>query len=30
VFAIAFVDELVLELLGRRADSITGEMLRNE
>jgi len=30
VFAIAFVDELVLELLGQRRSSISGEMLRNE
>jgi hypothetical protein len=30
VFAIAFVDELVLELLGKRQAIISGEMLRNE
>ncbi len=30
VFAIAFVDELVLALLGQRGASISGEMLRNE
>jgi TRAP-type C4-dicarboxylate transport system permease small subunit len=30
VFAIAFVDELVLELLGKRQTIISGEMLRNE
>lgn len=30
VFAIAFVDELVLELLGKRQDIISGDMLRNE
>lgn len=30
VFAIAFVDELVLELLGKRQDVTSGEMLRNE
>jgi len=30
VFAIAFVDELVLELLGQRQNTVSGEMLRNE
>ncbi|MBP9735435.1 MAG: TRAP transporter small permease [Rhodoferax sp.] len=30
VFALAFVDEWVLELLGKRHDSVGGEMLRNE
>ncbi len=30
VFAIAFIDELVLELLGQRQSNISGEMLRNE
>jgi len=30
VFAIAFVDELVLELLGQRQNIVSGEMLRNE
>lgn len=30
VFAIAFVDELVLELLGQRKNIVSGEMLRNE
>ncbi len=30
VFAIAFVDELVLELLGQRSSLVSGEMLRNE
>ena len=30
VFAIAFVDELVLELLGQRRSLVSGEMLRNE
>ncbi len=30
VFAIAFVDELVLALLGQRGASISGELLRNE
>jgi hypothetical protein len=30
VMAIAFVDELVLQLLGRRAGATPGEALRNE
>ena len=30
ILAIAFVDELVLELLGRRAQAASGEALRNE
>jgi len=30
VFALAFVDELVLELLGQRQGVVSGEMLRNE
>lgn len=30
VLAIAFLDELVLEILGRRADTSSGEALRNE
>lgn len=30
VFALAFVDELVLEMLGKRQSLISGEMLRNE
>jgi TRAP-type C4-dicarboxylate transport system permease small subunit len=30
VLAIAFLDELVLEILGRRADPTSGEALRNE
>jgi len=30
VFAIAFVDELVLELQGKRQAIVSGEMLRNE
>lgn len=30
VFALAFVDELVLELLGKRRAPTSGEMLRNE
>ena len=30
IFALAFVDELVLEILGRRTATDSGEMLRNE
>jgi hypothetical protein len=30
IFALAFVDELVLEIRGQRADTASGEMLRNE
>jgi len=30
VFAIAFIDELALQWLGRRPDLVSGEMLRNE
>ena len=30
VLAIAFVDELVLEMLGRRQERQSGEALRNE
>ncbi len=30
VFAIAFVDDFILELLGKRRQNISGEMLRNE
>jgi TRAP-type C4-dicarboxylate transport system permease small subunit len=30
ILAIAFIDELVLELLGRRAQAASGEALRNE
>jgi TRAP-type C4-dicarboxylate transport system permease small subunit len=30
IFALAFVDELVLEILGQRAIPASGEMLRNE
>ena len=30
VLAIAFIDELVLELMGKRADTASGEALRNE
>ena len=30
ILAIAFIDELVLELRGRRVQATSGEMLRNE
>jgi TRAP-type C4-dicarboxylate transport system permease small subunit len=30
VFAIAFVDDFILELLGKRLQNTSGEMLRNE
>jgi len=30
VFAIAFVDDFILELLGKRLQNSSGEMLRNE
>jgi hypothetical protein len=30
IFALAFVDELVLEIRGQRAANDSGEMLRNE
>jgi TRAP-type C4-dicarboxylate transport system permease small subunit len=30
ILAVAFIDELVLELRGRRAQATSGEMLRNE
>ena len=30
ILAIAFIDELVLELLGRRAQAASSEALRNE
>jgi TRAP-type C4-dicarboxylate transport system permease small subunit len=30
IFALAFVDELVLEILGQRVSTESGEMLRNE
>ena len=30
ILAIAFIDELVLELMGKRADTASGEALRNE
>jgi hypothetical protein len=30
IFAVAFVDELVLEIRGQRASPESGEMLRNE
>jgi hypothetical protein len=30
IFALAFVDELVMEIRGQRADTASGEMLRNE
>jgi len=30
IFALAFVDELVLEIRGQRVDTASGEMLRNE
>ena len=30
ILAVAFIDELVLELRGRRVQATSGEMLRNE
>ena len=30
ILAVAFVDELVLEMLGKRAEAASGEALRNE